>query len=137
MDWPFPVEHMVGNAAGKLTLPPSMRIHHTFHVSLVKSYKGVPGAQHAPLLPLMLDTDNSPIWSVDHIITHRTRQQRANRRSKRYRTVYEYQVRWTNFTADDDSWLDPSAFADNGLSIKAYWQRLGQEPPAGALPKPN
>ncbi|MDD2611130.1 MAG: hypothetical protein PHX60_15880, partial [Giesbergeria sp.] len=50
---PFLVEHMVGNAAVKLKLPPSLRIHHTFHVSLVKLYKGVPGAQHAPLLPVV------------------------------------------------------------------------------------
>lgn len=131
---PFHVEHMVGKAAVKLRLPPSLRIHHTFHVSLVKQYKGVPDAQHAPLLPLLMDTDGSSIWSVDHIVTHRTKQQRTNKRSKKYHTVYEYQVRWTNCSTDDDSWLDTTAFSDNGLSIRTYWQRLGRDPPDGALP---
>ena len=39
---PFKVVNMVGNAAVKLELPGSYRIHNVFHVSLVKKYKKPP-----------------------------------------------------------------------------------------------
>ena len=39
---PYKVVNMVGNAAVKLELPGSYRIHNVFHVSLVKKYKKPP-----------------------------------------------------------------------------------------------
>lgn len=132
---PYAVDHMVGKAAVKLKLPSSLRIHPTFHVSLIKKYHAEPG-QPVPLapVPLVLDTDGEPIWSVDHIVTHREVRRRANRRSRRYRTFYEYKVRWSGCSEADDSWQQPSDFADNGASILAYWRQLNIDPPSNALP---
>jgi hypothetical protein len=133
---PFPVETMVGAAAVKLTLPPDMRIHPTFHVSLVKKFVTDPERPaHVTTIPVEVDVDGAPIWSVDHVVEHREIKRRIGRKySRRYRTLYEYKVRWTGFDESADTWQKPSDFADAGASIIVYWQRLNKPPPANALP---
>jgi hypothetical protein len=123
---PYPVETMIGRAAVKLTLPSDMRIHPVFHVSMVKRYVPDPEAPaHVTTIPVTTDFDGVPIWNVDHIVEHREQKQRIGRKhSRKYRTTYEYKVRWTDCPASDDCWLKPADFSDKGASITAYWQTL-------------
>ncbi len=136
---PFLVERMIGPAAVRLNLPSDMRIHPTFHVSLIKKYVPDP-EKPAPttVIPVGMDIDGTPIWSVDHIVTHREIKRRVGRKySRRYRTLYEYKVRWANCSESADTWQKPSDFSDHGASILAYWQKLNLPPPENALPKPE
>jgi hypothetical protein len=126
---PFKVTQLVGPpptadgphvnpVAVKLALPPSMRIHNVFHVSLVKPYRSDGTVQ--PPSPLLYETDGSHIWEVQDLID--TRQRKIGKRS-----VTEYLVRWARFGPEHDSWEPSKNILDKGL-ISAY--RLARTQPS-------
>lgn len=104
---PFKVLQLIGKrlpgsqevevvTAVKLELPPLMRVHPVFHVSLIKEYH--PGNGPVPVQPLSYDTDGAPLWEVDSILDHRMV------KASRGRPKPEYLVRWKNFGPEHDTW---------------------------------
>ena len=61
---PFKVLQMVGCNAVKLELPPGMKIHPIFNVTLLKRYHG----QH--LLPNPISIDGNAEYKVEQILKH-------------------------------------------------------------------
>ncbi|GIM02151.1 hypothetical protein Vretimale_7055, partial [Volvox reticuliferus] len=105
---PYPVVRMVGNAAVELALPSDMNIHPTFHVSLVRPYRGTEPA------PVTMDTPaavepgpetwvagKQKVYDVERILDYRTRRVGRHRRK---RTVHEYLVKWTDYSSEHNSW---------------------------------
>ena len=84
---PFAVEKQVGEVAYKLQLPPSMRVHPVFHVSLLKGYKG-----KAPYTPAVI-VDGEMEYEVEQILNHRQKQNKT-----------EYLVKWRGYGAHENSW---------------------------------
>jgi hypothetical protein len=111
---PFPVVRMVGHAAAELQLPPHMRIHKTFHVSLLRPYRTAPGTDGAgapaanspvvePAAPEWLVAE--PLYKVELILDYRARRVGKGRRK---RLVHEYLVKWAGYTSEHNSW-EPAA----------------------------
>ena len=86
------VEHV---RAVELELPPLMRVHPVFHVSLIKAYKsdGTP----REVAPLQFDDDGAPKWEAQVI--------REDRHSGRNGRVKEFLVRWKGFGPEHDCWV--------------------------------
>jgi transposase InsO family protein len=97
---PYPVERMVGPAAVRLQLPADMRIHPTFHVSLVRPYRGAtdtPPEEPGPVAWL----NSSPLFTVERILDYRVRRVGKGRRK---RNVHEYFVKWAGYSDEHSSW---------------------------------
>ncbi|GIL62649.1 hypothetical protein Vafri_16835 [Volvox africanus] len=105
---PYPVVRMVGSVAVELTLPSNMNIHPTFHVSLIRPYKGpVPVAEttDAPAVaepgPETWVAGKQKAYEVERVLDYRTRRVGKSRRK---RTVHEYLVKWTGYSSEHNSW---------------------------------
>jgi hypothetical protein len=110
---PFPVRRMVGAAAAELELPPSYRIHPTFHVSLLRPFTGPASADPPPDPGPVAFDQGVPLYTVERILTHRDR---SIGRSK----VREYLVKWEGFSDESNSWEPDKNFTDS-LAQDAYW----------------
>jgi len=95
--------------AVKLQLPPLMRIHPVFHVSLVKEYFG--DIKDRPIQPLDFDHDGAPLWDIECIL-----QDRVHKVTK----VKESLVRWKGFGPDQDVWVATNEL--KGTQVLANWQ---------------
>lgn len=127
---PFTVVRMVGAAAVQLELPKTLRIHPTFHVSLLKPYRGDGPSQPVPVGQLDVDPDGSLIFAVDAVVDYRLDRKRFKVRNKyRYKPIHRYQVKWRGYDSAHNAWLEPSDFADNGLAIADYWRSQGKPCP--------
>jgi hypothetical protein len=95
---PFRILKMVTPVAAKLQLPPEMRIHPVFHVSLMRHYKSDGKTPTQPAFNLGGDN----YWAVETIVDHKDI---PVGRGKHRR---EYFVKWQGFPASDNSW-EPEA----------------------------
>jgi hypothetical protein len=82
--------------AVELQLPPLMRLHPVFHVSLVKPY--LSDGQARQVMPLEFDDDGAPKWEVETLLDSR------GRSHGRGKSVKEFLVRWKGFGPEHDSW---------------------------------
>lgn len=96
---PFQVLNTIGKASYKLQLPLSAKIHDVFHVSQLKSFKGVVLATVD--IPTWLTSDKVPLL----IITKRMRD--VNNVAK-----IEYLVHWQGQSADQATWEDDAVFLE-------------------------
>ncbi|GIL61633.1 hypothetical protein Vafri_16071 [Volvox africanus] len=84
---PYPVERMVGNAAVKLVLPADMNIHPTFHVSLIRPYRGTEPVANANDTPTAVEpgpetwiAGKQKEYDVERVLDYRTRRVGKHRR---------------------------------------------------------
>ena len=91
---PFPVEHMVGNAAVKLRLPTNMKVHPTFHVSLVKPWVSSADGTNPP--PVSWDCGDA-LYEVEAILDYR-----RHKVGSRY--IDQWKVRWAGYSEAYDQW---------------------------------
>ena len=82
--------------AVELQLPPLMKVHPVFHVSLVKPY--LSDGQTRQVMPLEFDDDGAPKWEVETLLDSR------GRSHGRGKSVKEFLVRWKGFGPEHDSW---------------------------------
>lgn len=85
---PFRVCELIGSNAAKLELPPSMSVHPTFNVSLLKIYKG------KLQRPGPVEVEGQEEFEIEKIIAHR-----------RSRGRIQYLVRWKGYDESEDMWL--------------------------------
>ena len=109
---PFKIIERIGAVAYRLELPPVLKIHNVFHVSLLKRYK--PGGRKAPP-PLPTLVDGVPEYEVESITKHR-------RRGKTMR----YRVKWLGYGDEHNSWEPESCVRNCPERINEYWAKVAQ-----------
>ncbi|XP_075515832.1 uncharacterized protein LOC142550639 [Primulina tabacum] len=98
---PFKILKRVGVVAYKLELPPTVKIHPIFHISVLKACPN-PAEVSALSLPVTF-VENQPLVSPLAILNHR--------RIRRQNTwVPQLLVQWSGLPLEDTSWEDLSSF---------------------------
>ena len=119
---PFAIERKVSQAAYRLKLPASMKIHPTFHVALLEPYlpntlasRETPDPPPPDLLP-----SGQEAYEVEQILD-----------SKILRKKLVYFVHWTGYAVNDRSWVQASDFEDDDDLVvdfhTAYPSKPGHE----------
>jgi hypothetical protein len=99
---PFKVLQCVNEVAYKLTLPPSLKIHPVFHVSLLKPYQQG-GRVQPPPVPELLEGELE--YEVESILAHRDVQVRRKRNRARTPVLQrQYLIKWKGYNASNNTW---------------------------------
>ena len=108
---PFSIIKQVNEVAYRLELPPSMKIHLVFHVSLLEPYKDstIPRRQQAP--PLLIEIDGAEEFEVLEILDSRIN-----------RGKLEYLVHWQGYEVHERTWK-PAANLENAPEMIAKFHR--------------
>ena len=118
---PFEVIQAIGGAAYKLRLPPSLKVHNVFHVSLLKPFHSDGTIQP----PQLVSSEGDAGYQAEAILNHKER-----RYGKGVRR--EYLVRWHGCGPEHDSW-EPESSVSKLAMFPEYWASCGFEPPIGQV----
>lgn len=94
---PFPIQKIINPSAVRLHLPTHLRIHPTFHVSLLKPHKAnnFPNRTLPPEPPVL-------VAGQEEFVVHSILDSRIKRRK------LQYLIRWKSYGPQEDSWEDAS-----------------------------
>ena len=101
---PFEIEAIINPCAVRLRLPPSLRVHPTFHVSLIKPVSSSPLAVATPAPPPPRIIDNHPVWTVRQLLDIRPRGR-----------GFQYLVDWEGYGPEHRQWLSRNMIMDDTL----------------------
>ncbi|XP_074356090.1 uncharacterized protein LOC141695771 [Apium graveolens] len=100
---PYQILEQIGNVAYKLELPPGTKIHHVFHVSLLKKKMG---AHYVSItqLPRMGDHGQFQVYHVTLL----------DRRMVKWNNtvVIQWLIQWSHSIPEDVRWEDAQSIAD-------------------------
>lgn len=123
---PFPISAKVNPVAYKLELPPCLKMHNVFHVSLLAEYHANSRQQPAPL-PVI--TDEGLEYEVENIIDHRVKtfggHWNKNKTKKiGQKKVTEYLIHWSGYGAEDRTWEPDFNCRNCPDKVHEYWQKV-------------
>ena len=105
---PFQVLQRIGAVAYRLKLPEESKIHHVFHISVLKSFKGYPAEQYIPM-PLTF-TDQGPLLHLAAIL-----QKRQVKKGGKW--VAEVLVQWEGLNTEEATWEDQQSIQELCASL--------------------
>lgn len=118
LDWkrlgPYPVKKVISAYAYELDLPPSIKLHPVFHVSLLDPapHDPVPGQLIPPPPPVIID-DNLE-YEIEEVLD-----------SKLVRNRLKYYIKWTGH--HDPTW-EPVEYHDDSEAVELFHQRYPHKP---------
>ena len=123
---PFLVTSKISDVVYRLKLPPTLRIHDVFHISLLEKYRQdtITGRQQIPPPPIIaLDGDIK--WEVHEVLDSW-----VFGRKKRL----QYFVSWEGYGLEENSW-EPTANLENAPDAVEQFHRLHPKAPGPSFPK--
>jgi hypothetical protein len=111
---PYLIVEIISPVAYRLALPPTLKIHPVFHVSLLKPYaspEAVPDREVKQLPPPAVLVDDHEEFEVEQILARRSHRRRI-----------EYLVKWVGYPEYDASW-EPESNLDNAKDAIAEFER--------------
>ncbi|RMZ74709.1 hypothetical protein DV738_g5687, partial [Chaetothyriales sp. CBS 135597] len=90
---PFQIIDLIGTQAYKLKLPPQVRVHPVFHVSLLEPYHQRAGEDPSEHDPPEVMPDGTLLYEVEAVLDDRT-----------MRGTKQYRCRWKGWGPDHDTW---------------------------------
>jgi len=119
---PYRISQVINQSAVRLQLPPTLRIHPTFHVSQIKPVISSPLCPPSDSPPPALEVDGHPAFTVRRIVD-----------SRRRGRGWQYLVDWEGYGPEDRQWVPGSYILDPSL-IEEYKRSLpstSSGPPRG------
>lgn len=116
---PFVIEAKVGSAAYRLTLPGTMQVHPTFHVSLLEKYapNTHPQRQIEAPAPPVVAPNGQLAYEVEEILDSRT-----------HHGKLDYFVHWKGYPVEESSWMWASDLPDEAEQVIDFHTRYPQKP---------
>src|SRR5690606_13233514 len=113
---PFRITKLVGKRACRVELPGRVKVHPTFHVSMLELYRtsDVPGRQQQPPEPDEIDGEES--WVIQEVVDSRKFGTGRNARVK-------YLTLWEGYPPSDATWEPWESFEGTGVSKLAEYHR--------------
>ena len=93
---PYRIIKKINDQAYELLIPPHVKVHNVFHISLLKRY--VPDANHILDDELPLVTQEGTLNITPEAILQ------TRVRTLRNRTINEYLIKWTSYPDEDATW---------------------------------
>ena len=107
---PFAVTDVIGTQAYRLRLPPTMRIHPVFHVSLLEPAHTRPGGGTEPPPPVVVEDHEE--WEVEDILD-----------SRLHRGQLEYLVKWLGFDDSENRWVTADDIAGAPELLQSFHKK--------------
>ena len=94
----------INPVAYRLELPPNLRIHNVFHVSLMQKHRK--DGRKPP--PISFRVDEQEYFHVEQIVSRRvhmvTTKRASKHVSKQQKPVMEYLIKWEGYSDDHNTW---------------------------------
>ena len=113
------IRDIVGKQAYRLNLPPAMKIHNVFHVSLLEPCD-LPRDGTAPPPPPPIEVDGEEEYKVEEILD-----------SKTYRGKLQYLMKWLGYPDTDNQWVYKDQVAGSSDLIKLFHRLYPKKPNKG------
>jgi len=119
---PFRITDKINDVAFKLDLPPSMKIHAVFHISLLEKYKksSIPNRKPSIQPPVLIDDVLE--YEVEKILDSRLRSNKL-----------EYLVHWKGYDPSHRSWEPSSNLVNSPAAISDFHSNNPSKPDLTAL----
>lgn len=123
---PFKVTEKINEVAYRLDLPPTLRIHNVFHVSLLEEYRTREqgGRVHPPPLPELID--GALEYEVEQILLHEyhTIATKKSKSQKKKITELRYLVKWTGYDVEHITWEPAENCQNCPEMVQQYWDSV-------------
>jgi len=115
---PFKMLARIGESAYKLDLRPSMRIHNTFHISLLELYRDDKFSSQRTQPPPPIIIEGEPEYELEQIID-----------SRLHCGKLRYRAKWTRYPPEHDKvWYPYKDFENAGIAKQQFHQKYPRKP---------
>lgn len=131
---PFRISQVISPVTYRLRLPPTMKCHDVFHISLLK-----PADFHSDLFPSRIQARNPPVhvqdnqafFAVDHIMAH------FPPSAQSHSQTHTYRIKWAGWPAREYT-DEPASNIHEDIpdEVRAYWAKLRNNHIARSTPQP-